>query len=440
MRKLHQFGGTAAAVLDAEDDAGSRPEVPGLRVVADAPRPRRELVDDYADDADTEAYLRASGRNRRIRRGLIPKTRNGWIAAGVGTLLALGAIAAGGYATVRFMTTNEKFRMTSSQNIELDGNSHLSRAQMLSVFGEDVDGNVFRVPMEQRRMQLEQMPWVEHATVMRLLPNRMRVHVIERVPVAFVRQGSNIGLVDRSGVLLDIPPDAPGNPSYSFPVVTGLKAEQEPEARAQRMRLYAAFLKDLDSDGKSTSAQLSEIDLSDPEDVKALIPDHNSEVLVHFGTENFLSRYKQFEEHIAEWRSQYARLSSVDMRYERQVVLQMPPKDSTVGGSTGAPDPVAQKTDATSASPAAKPPVQAKAAPLTVAPKAFAATVPTKATPSVSKSAAPKHTALKSSAKTVHTAAKPATRSTKNDAATHKRVEAIKAWMAKRHAAQAAGN
>ncbi|WP_169315315.1 cell division protein FtsQ/DivIB [Terriglobus roseus] len=456
MRKLHQFGGTAAAMLDAEDDAVSRPEVPALRIVADAPRPRRELVDDYADDEDTEAYLRASGRARRIRRGLIPKTRNGWIAAGVATAVALGAIAAGGFATLRFMTTNEKFRMTSSQNIELDGNSHLSRAQMLSVFGEDVDGNIFRVPMEQRREQLEQMPWVEHATVMRLLPNRMRVHVIERVPVAFVRQGSNIGLVDKSGVLLDIPPDAPGNPSYSFPVLTGLKAEQEPEARAQRMRLYAAFLRDLDSDGKSTSAQLSEIDLSDPEDVKALIPDHNSEVLVHFGTEHFLTRYKQFEEHIAEWRSQYARLSSVDMRYERQVVLQMPPKDSTVGGSGGAGDSAAPKGDAATGAAASKlaasAPSKAIASAKPVAPaKAVAPARPVvsvKPAPMPVKTAGPTTTAsvppkaapvakpaVHAVAKPVH-AARPATKSSAKDAATHKRVEAIKAWMAKRHAAQ----
>ena len=433
MRKLHQFGGTAAAVLDAENEAAPRPE-PALRVVADAPRPRRELVDDFADDADTEAYLRASGRNRRIRRGLIPKTRNGWIAAGVGTALALAAMAAGCFATRRFMTTSDKFRMASSQNIELDGNSHLSRAQMLSVFGEDVDGNIFRVPMEQRRAQLEQMPWVEHATVMRLLPNRLRVHVIERVPVAFVRQGSTIGLVDRNGVLLDIPPDASGNPSYSFPVITGVKAEEEPEARAQRMRLYTAFLKDLDSDGKSTSALLSEIDLSDPEDVKALIPDHNSEVLVHFGTENFLARYKKFEDHIAEWRSQYARLSSVDMRYERQVVLQMPAKDSTVGGSAGTGDATAPKADVASAAPPKTRPTSAKTSPTPT--QVTSSTTPSALAVPAAAKGAPAAT-LKSSAKPAHAAAKPAAKFQARDAAMHKRVEAIKAWMAKRHAAQA---
>ena len=74
-----------------------------------------------------------------------------------------------------------------------------------------------------------------------------------------------------------------------------------------------------------------------PEDLKALLPSGGgSETLVHFGTSNFLHRYDRFQEHIGEWRSQYPRLSSVDMRYERQVVLQMPAKDSTVAamGST----------------------------------------------------------------------------------------------------------
>ena len=111
------------------------------------------------------------------------------LAAGGGTVLA-----------AHFITTDPKFDIPSSRAIEIDGNSHVTRSQMLSVFGEDVDRNIFSVPMEQRRAQLEQMPWVAHATVMRLLPNRIRVQVVERVPVAFVREGSRIGLVDADGV------------------------------------------------------------------------------------------------------------------------------------------------------------------------------------------------------------------------------------------------
>ncbi len=49
---------------------------------------------------------------------------------------------------------------------------------------------------------------------------------------------------------------------------------------------------------------------------------------MHFGEEDFLERYKKYEAHLAEWRAQYPKLSSVDMRYERQAVLEMQPGSS----------------------------------------------------------------------------------------------------------------
>ncbi len=81
------------------------------------------------------------------------------------------------------------------------------------------------------------------------------------------------------------------------------------------------------------------MDLSNPEDVKALIPDKSNEILVHFGDVDFLDRYRRFEEHLPEWRTVYPKLSSVDMRYERQVVLEMQsgagvPVTSPGGGAT----------------------------------------------------------------------------------------------------------
>jgi cell division protein FtsQ len=143
--------------------------------------------------------------------------------------------------------------------------------------------------------------------------------------VAFVRQGSHIGLVDGNGVLLDMPVDAKSGEHYSFPVVTGISANDPVSTRAARMKIFERFTSDLDAAGEKISQELSEVDLSNPEDVQALIPDHSTEILVHFGEDNFLERYRRFKEHLPEWRTLYPKLSSVDMRYEQQVVLQMPP-------------------------------------------------------------------------------------------------------------------
>jgi cell division protein FtsQ len=225
---------------------------------------------------------------------------------------------------------DERFVIASSSSLEFEGNAHVTRAQLLGIFGADVERNIFTVSLDQRRVELERLPWVSHATVMRLLPNRMRVLVEERTPVAFVRQGNRIGLVDASGVLLDMPVDVKATEHYSFPVVTGISAGEPLSTRAARMKIFGRFTSELDGSGEKISQELSEVDLSDPEDVKALIPDHSAEVLVHFGDEDFLNRYRRFKEHLAEWRTVYPRLSSVDMRYERQVVLEMPP------GSAGA--------------------------------------------------------------------------------------------------------
>jgi cell division protein FtsQ len=131
--------------------------------------------------------------------------------------------------------------------------------------------------------------------------------------------------VDANGVLLDMPAEAKPDARYSFPVVTGITADEPVSTRSARMKIYERFTAELDGSGEKISEGLSEVDLSNPEDVKALIPDKSNEILVHFGDVDFLDRYKRFEEHLPEWRTVYPKLSSVDMRYERQVVLEMQP-------------------------------------------------------------------------------------------------------------------
>jgi cell division protein FtsQ len=194
---------------------------------------------------------------------------------------------------------------------------------MLPIFGEDIGRNVFFVPLSERRKQLEELPWVEKATVMRLLPDQLSVSVVERKPVAFVRHGSQIGLVDADGVLLTMPAAMMAQHHYSFPVVTGINVNDTLTARRIRMKIYQRLLAELDASGQNVSEQISEIDLSDPHDARVLMPEQGSDILAHFGQEQFLDRYLRYQAHIREWRQKYPKLASVDLRYDQQVVLQM---------------------------------------------------------------------------------------------------------------------
>jgi cell division protein FtsQ len=282
-----------------------------------------EYEDELEDDG-LPARRRQGGVRVKLRGG-IPRSRSGKIAAVVMILVLAGLGAAGAMVVRNAVLHDERFMIPSASAIETEGNLHVARGELLSLFGEDIERNIFRVPLATRKTELEELPWVERATVMRLLPNHIRVAITERTPVAFVRQGNHIGLVDANGVLLDMPTEAQAKTHYSFPVITGLDAKDPLSLRAARMKLYERFTGDLDGSGEKVSEKLSEVNLSNPEDVRATVQDKGGEVLVHFGQDSFLDRYKKFEEHLQEWRSQYPHLASVDMRYDRQVVLEMQP-------------------------------------------------------------------------------------------------------------------
>jgi cell division protein FtsQ len=287
----------------------------------------RKAANSAAGEPDPEdaGFLRARSRVQ-VRRGIVPVSRAGRIAAAAGLVCALVGLFLLAIGIRNFFRDDPRFRIATSSSIQIMGNSQVTRAELLSVFGSDLGRNIFYIPLRQRQAALEQLPWVEHATVMRLLPDQLRVAIVERTPIAFVRQGSTIGLVDAHGVLLRLPPLAMAAKHYSFPVVTGISSAQPLSARAARMHLYQQFINDLDSGGTKISPQLSEVDISDPEDVWALLPAQGTDIQVHFGDSDFLARYRSYQQHLAEWRQQYPHLSSVDMRYENQVVLDMTPQ------------------------------------------------------------------------------------------------------------------
>ena len=54
-----------------------------------------------------------------------------------------------------------------------------------------------------------------------------------------------------------------------------------------------------------------------------LLPSAGADLLVHFGSDDFAARWQRLEEKLPGWRQQYPRLAGVDLRYQRQTVLEM---------------------------------------------------------------------------------------------------------------------
>lgn len=295
--------------------------------------------DDPDDDSEPRLGRRRFGSDRDEKprgRWYWPAGKTGRIFVAACAVLVLCAFTAAGLTLKHYLERDARFRIAGSGDIQAAGLTEVTRAQLLPVFGEDIGRNVFYVPLNVRRKQLEQIPWIERATVMRLLPDQIRVSVVERKPVAFTRHGQQIGLVDADGVLLSMAPGTMAARHYSFPVVTGIDPGDPASSRKARIEMYQRMMSELDADGKHNSEQLSEIDLTDPEDARVLMPEQGSDILAHFGEDHFLDRYERFQAHIAEWRQQYPHLASVDLRYDNQVVLQMASGKQTSDPSAGA--------------------------------------------------------------------------------------------------------
>ena len=282
--------------------------------------PAREELDDarLIDlDVDEESpFLRAQRRISARRSALPRRTAHGLLwAMTVAALLGAGAVGAAGL--YRYGERSWRFRVESSDNLEITGTQNVTKPQIMEVMGADIGRNIFFIPLTQQKAQLEQIPWVESASVMRFVPNRLKIEIRERTPVAFARVGPRISLIDAGGTLMELP----RNRKYSFPVILGMNPGEPLSTRAPRMKAYNELVQELDSGNAHYSQDLSEVDLSDLDDLKVRVNDPAGDVLLHLGSSNYRKRYTIYVSHVREWRQQFPKLESVNLRYDNQVIV-----------------------------------------------------------------------------------------------------------------------
>lgn len=288
-------------------------------------RPRRNEIDDarLVDlDVDEESPFLRGQKRVSARRGALPKKAANvllWSSIAA-VVLCFGAVAAA--ALYSYGEHSWRFRIESSDNIDISGMQNVTKPQIMEVMGADIGRNIFFVPLSQQKAQLEQIPWVQSASVMRFVPNRLKVEIHERIPVAFARVGQRISLIDAGGTLMDLPKTSSARaPKYSFPVILGMNPGEPLSTRAPRMKAYNELVETLDSGGAHYSQDLSEVDLSDLDNLKVRVNDPAGDVLVELGNSDYLKRYKTYISHVQEWRQQFTKLESVNLRYDNQAIV-----------------------------------------------------------------------------------------------------------------------
>ncbi len=182
---------------------------------------------------------------------------------------------------------------------------------------------VWRADLTALSNELSRLPGVRRAVVSRVLPDRLRVRVTERVPVAVVRTAAgHFVWVDDDGVALgEMKPDD-HMPAF---FIRGWNEDGTDEARAEnieRVKKYQEALREWDAAG--LSERVSEITLIDVRDVRAQLAGEDSQIEVRLGGQE-LGRP-------SEDRAGSARHVQADARAVRRLLTLMCKQDRVVIG------------------------------------------------------------------------------------------------------------
>ncbi|MDW8238072.1 MAG: FtsQ-type POTRA domain-containing protein [Acidobacteriota bacterium] len=205
----------------------------------------------------------------------------------MGRLVGLVTMAVLVVAAYKPVVTSSVFelkhvRVVTGQRVRADQIEALVRRQMgASVYGADLD---------ELRQTLQQQPLVEDVIVARLLPDTIRVTVIERQPVAVVKLGDQLVCVDKNGHVI-----GEYHLMESHPPLLGWTAANTTASRLanlNRLRLYLELKQALSGMKRNYWNEVSEVDIHDVRNVVIRL-NATPMVPIHLGHQDFARRLSQ---------------------------------------------------------------------------------------------------------------------------------------------------
>lgn len=268
-------------------------------------------------------------KSRYLRRPQPQKIRKpqgtGFIARGLrflGKAVVLVLAVASVASILVFAFTSERLTL---RNVTIRGCERADPHKLEAIVREHSSGHILRIDLAKLRARLEAEPWVRRAELRRMLPSDVVVYVQERVPSVVVELGGQLMVADEEGILLDNYDDK--SSKLDVPVFKGLLGENAESYRmyrqenSERVRLGSKLLSDLESGSSAFTSEISEVDLSDKANVKLLLVDEPPEISI--GDRDFLKRFRTLMANMSQYReikTRYNEISSVDLRYEGQIV------------------------------------------------------------------------------------------------------------------------
>lgn len=225
------------------------------------------------------------------------------------SLIALGV----GY---RVASSASMFQVRS---VDITGTSRTSAEEIEGLVRRAVSKTgVWRADLSALSIELGRLPGVRRAVVTRVLPDRLRVRVTERLPVAVVRTAAgHFVWVDDDGVVLGEMKASDQMPPF---FIRGWNEDGTNDAgkeNIERVKKYAEAVHEWQTLG--LAERVSEINLIDVHDVRAQLAGKDSQIEVRLGGQELGARLKTALDVLDEYREtpRGALITYVDFQGDR---------------------------------------------------------------------------------------------------------------------------
>jgi len=283
----------------------------------------------------------SSDRGRYLRRTAHQKLRRSYS----GSRLLVAALKVAGrigvlVLTAGFLVSVFLFAYTSDRfalrTVTFYGCNQLDPARLEQVIRQEFPPNILRIELSKLQHRLEQETWARRVEIRRMLPSDLAIYIQERTPSVILELHGELVLTDEEGILLDKYDSKYGK--LDVPVFKGVLGDSAEsyrmyqEENSDRVKAGLKMLAELDGGSRAFTRSISEVDLSEKNNLKVLLLDDTVEV--YLGNKDFFKRFQALMSNLAQYRnlkSQYSDIASVDLRFDGQIIYR--PRQA-VGGET----------------------------------------------------------------------------------------------------------
>jgi len=219
-------------------------------------------------------------------------------------LLLVGLPVAGGV----WVITSPRFLLS---NVVVSGTSRVQPAEVVEALRPLQGKHLLLVSMDDVESRLSENRWIEGANLRKRMPDSLVVEVKERQPVALLRREEGLFYVDRSGTVIDLYDPVREVDLLLLSVARSARLEVEPAlAVAAELELVAP----------EWAVGLSEVEVLGGNDFRLFTAALPFPVLVSLG--GLGRQVRKLRDVMPEIIRRYDRVSAVDLRFSRQIVVQ----------------------------------------------------------------------------------------------------------------------